>query len=86
MGQAKWVDLGLYLQTLMLLAVERGLDTCAQEAWSRFPKTVGGFIDLDADHMLFCGVALGRRDGEAPVNSWRSRRAPPEEFAVFEGF
>ena len=85
MGQAQWVDLGMYLQTLMLLAVEAGLDTCAQEAWSRFPTTVGDFIGLDADHMLFCGVALGRRDPAHPVNAWRSARAPGEEFATFEG-
>ena len=86
MGQAQWVDLGMYLQTLMLLAVEQGLDTCAQEAWSRWPKTVGAFIGLDADHMLFCGVALGHRDPAHAVNAWRSARAPSDEFAIFEGF
>jgi hypothetical protein len=36
--------------------------------------------------MLFCGVALGKRDPEHAVNAWRARRAPPEEFASFEGF
>lgn len=86
MGAAQWVDLGMYLQTLMLLAVEQGLDTCAQEAWSRWPQTVGDFIGLDADHMLFCGVALGKGDPAHAVNGWRSNRAPPEEFATFEGF
>jgi nitroreductase len=86
MGAAQWVDLGMYLQTLMLLAIERGLDTCAQEAWSRWPQTVGDFLGLDGEHMLFCGVALGKRDPEHAVNAWRARRAPLEEFASFEGF
>jgi nitroreductase len=86
MGPPQWSDLGMYLQTLMLLAVERGYDTCAQEAWSVWPKTVGAFLGLDDDHMLFCGVALGKRDPEHPINGWRARRDPVEAFARFEGF
>ncbi len=86
MGPPQWSDLGMYLQTLMLLAVEQGLDTCAQEAWSMWPKSVGEFIGLDADHMLFCGVALGHRDPHHPINGWRAARDPLEAFATFEGF
>ncbi|CAN5377480.1 nitroreductase [soil metagenome] len=86
MGPPQWSDLGMYLQTLMLLAVEAGLDTCAQEAWSVWPKTVGEFIGLDADHMLFCGVALGKRDPDHAINGWRAQRDPLEAFATFEGF
>ena len=86
MGPPQWSDLGMYLQTLMLLAVERGLDTCAQEAWSMWPKTVGETLGLDADHMLFCGLALGRRDPDAPVNAFPVAREPFEAFAEMRGF
>lgn len=86
MGPPQWSDLGMYLQTLMLLAVERGLDTCAQEAWSVWARTVGEFLNLDADHMLFCGVALGRRDPDAPVNAFPVAREPFEAFAQMRGF
>lgn len=86
MGPPQWSDLGMYLQTLMLLAVERGLDTCAQEAWSVWPRTVGEFLDLDAGQMLFCGVALGRRDPDAAVNAFPVAREPFEAFARMQGF
>ena len=86
MGPPQWSDLGMYLQTLMLLAVEQGLDTCAQEAWSVWPKTVGEFLALPDAQMLFCGVALGRRDPDAPVNSFPIAREPFEAFARMTGF
>ena len=86
MGPPQWSDLGMYLQTLMLLAVEQGLDTCAQEAWSVWPKTVGEFLGLPDEQMLFCGLALGRRDADAPVNSFPIDRLPFDAFAAMQGF
>lgn len=85
MGPPQWSDMGMLMQTVMLLAVERGLDTCAQEAWSVWPKTVGGFLGLDADHMLFAGMALGRRDPAHPLSEFRSGRATLDEVAVLMG-
>jgi nitroreductase len=86
LGPPQWADIGMYMQTLMLLAVEAGLDTCAQEFWSQLPETVGGFLGLDDDHLLFAGMALGYRDDDAPINSLRTRRAPFEAFAQMRGF
>ena len=40
----------MFMQTVMLLAVERGLDTCAQEYWARYPNTVARFVGLPDDH------------------------------------
>jgi nitroreductase len=85
-GPPQWSDIGMYMQTLMLLAVERGLDTCAQEFWSAYGRLTGAFLGLPADHMLFCGMALGYRDETAAVNSWCSRREPFEEWGVMRGF
>jgi nitroreductase len=85
-GPPQWADIGMYMQSLMLLALERGLDTCPQEFWSAYGKLVATFIDLPADHMLFCGMALGYRDEAAPVNSWRSRRDPFEAWGSMQGF
>ena len=85
MGPPQWADLGMLMQTVMLLAVERGLDTCAQEAWSAWPTTVGGFLDLAPHEMLFAGMALGRRDPAHPLAEFRSDRAPLDEVAVLRG-
>jgi len=86
LGPPQWSDVGMYMQTVMLLAVERGLDTCAQEFWARLPKTVGEFIGLPEDHMLFSGMAMGFRDEAAPINTLRTRRDPFEAFAQMQGF
>ncbi|MBV9509292.1 MAG: nitroreductase, partial [Caulobacteraceae bacterium] len=51
LGPPQWSDLGMYMQTVILLAVERGLDTCAQEYWAAMPKLVSRFLDLPDDHM-----------------------------------
>lgn len=86
MGPPQWSDVGMYMQTVMLLAREHGLHTCAQEAWSHWAKTVGEFLQLPPERMLFSGMALGQRDEEHPINRLRTERAPLEEFAAFRGF
>lgn len=85
-GPPQWSDVGMYMQTVMLLAVERGLDTCPQEFWARVPKTVAEAIDMPDDHMLFSGMALGWRDEEAPINTLRTRRDPFAVWGELKGF
>ena len=85
MGPPQWADLGMYLQNVMLLAVEAGLATCAQECWAMYPETVGAAIGIPAERMLFCGMAIGFEDSEEPANRLRSSRAPTEEWLTFRG-
>ncbi len=80
MGPPQWADLGMYLQNVMLLAVEAGLATCAQECWAMYPETVGAAIALPAERMLFCGMAIGMEDTTEPANRLRSARAPEAEW------
>lgn len=76
MGAPQWSDLGMFLQNFMLLAVEAGLDTCPQECWAAYPRTVADFCNAPEELMLFCGVAIGKRDPAHPVNRLRSEREP----------
>jgi nitroreductase len=86
MGPPQWSDVGMYMQSVMLLAREHGLHTCAQEAWSVWYRTVGEFLKLPPELMLFSGMALGYRDESAPINTLKTDRAPLEEFAELRGF
>jgi nitroreductase len=86
MGPPQWADLGMFVQSIMLLARAHGLHTCGIEAWTHWHKTVTAFLDLPAEHMLFCGMALGHADAAAPINRWRSRREGVDAFAAFAGF
>lgn len=83
LGPGQWMDLGMYLQNLMLLAESRGLGSCAQGYWSFFHSSVTDITQAPPELMLACGLALGYVDEEEPINSLRASRVPLEEFAVF---
>ncbi len=83
MGPPQWSDLGMFLQTFMLLAQEAGVDTCPQEAWAMWEHTVSEFVGAPDNERLFCGMAIGHADPDAAVNSLRSERFPVEDFATF---
>lgn len=85
MGPPQWSDLGMYLQSVMLLLREEGLDSCAQECWAIYPKTISEFLGTPPEHMLFTGMAIGFKDPDQPANALRAQRAPLEEFASFRG-
>ncbi len=83
MGPPQWSDLGMFLQTFMLLAQEAGIDTCAQEYWSVRHDAVTEFVGAPEDEMLFCGMAIGHADPDAPVNTLLSERMPLDRWAKF---
>jgi len=85
MGPPQWSDLGMFLQSVMLLLREEGLDSCAQECWSVYPRTVGGFIGMPPERMLFCGMSIGHRNPQHPVNQLVPERAGLAQFASFHG-
>ena len=85
MGPPQWSDLGMYLQSLMLLLREAGVDSCPQECWSIFHRTVRTFLGAPEELMLFCGMAIGYEDPAAAVNRMRAERAPLGEFCRFLG-
>ncbi len=86
MEWGQWADLGMFIQNVMLLAKEHGLDTCAQESWAGWHQTLTGFLDIPDHDMVFCGMALGYVNPDAPVNSLRTERAALDEFATLVGF
>ena len=83
MGPPQWSDLGMFLQTFMLLAQEAGLDTCPQEAWAVYEQAVRKFVDAPEEQRIFCGVAIGHADLEHPINTLVSAREPLDVFARF---
>jgi nitroreductase len=82
MGPPQWSDLGMFIQTIMLLAREEGLETCPQEAWASWHRDVTEFIGAPPETMLFCGLALGYGDYSSPINRLRSERAALEEVVT----
>ncbi len=86
MGPPQWSDLGMYIQTFLLLAQEQGLATCAQEYWARYPETLARLLELPDEMMVFCGVAVGWADESHPINSLRTTRDPADTWLTMKGF
>jgi nitroreductase len=86
LGPPQWSDMGMYMQTVMLLAMQHGLDTCPQESWSNWPASVRTFLKLPDELMLFAGMSMGYRDPDHPLNSIRTTREPFESFVEMLGF
>jgi nitroreductase len=81
MGPPQWADLGMILQNVMLLLRAEGLDSCPQECWAIYPKTMGTFLCLPPERMLFAGMAIGYANADNPVNQLRTPRATFDEIA-----
>jgi nitroreductase len=86
MGYGQWAHLGMFMQSVALAALERGVSSCMQEAWATLRSSLKNHFALAEHEMIYCGMALGIADETAPVNTLRSERAPVEEFASFRGF
>ncbi|MQY37101.1 Chloronitrobenzene nitroreductase [Streptomyces sp. RB17] len=81
LGRPQWSDVGMYLQTVMLLLRAEGLHSCPQMAWAKFHKTVAEVLSPPDDLVLFCGMSIGFED--ATVRDARTGRAPLDETVTF---
>jgi nitroreductase len=81
-----WLDLGIYLGSLMIAARGHGLHTCPQAAFADFHKVIRPILRIPEKEIIVCGMALGHIDPDAPVNKLVTARAPLADFASFEGF
>jgi nitroreductase len=86
MGHGQWAHLGMFMQSIALAAIELGVASCMQEAWARLRGPLHKHFALAEDEMIYCGMALGYADENAPVNKLRSDRASVDEIATFRGF
>ena len=83
MKTGSFLDYGMFLQSVMLAAVELGLAVCPQAALAEYPSIVKEFLGYPDDSILICGMALGYEDTEAKANSYRTPREEVEAFTRF---
>lgn len=86
MNRPQWAHMGMYVQSIMLAAVEAGLGTCPQEAWMLRHQTVRDHFDIPDELEFYCGLALGYPDTEKAINNYRTERASLDEVVTFRGF
>ncbi len=78
-----YMDYGMFLQSVMLAAMDHGLTTCPQAALGEYPDLVREYLGLAADQVILCGMALGYEDTDAPVNNYRTVREDVANFTTF---
>jgi nitroreductase len=83
MGGGQWIDCGIFLDQLMLLAREKGLHTCPQAAFSRVQHVVRRELKIPDDQVVICGLALGYAEPEAVPNNLITERAPLKDFTTW---
>ena len=81
-----FLDIGIFMQTLMLTAKARGLDTCSQGAWNNFWSVTRRVLDVPEDQYIIAGMSMGYADETQPVNTLVAEREPLDSFATFHGF
>lgn len=84
--KGSWVDMGLFIQNVMLAAKGLGLETCPQASLAEYPDIVRNIVNVSNNKALICGMALGYGDTQAPINQYRTTREPVETFTQFLGF
>jgi nitroreductase len=81
--QGSWLDYGMFLQSVMVAARARGLDTCPQAAFATFHRLIEEFLQLPPNEMVVCGMSLGVADPQAVENTLVTEREPVEQFTRF---
>lgn len=83
LNQGSWIDIGMFLQNVMLAATSLGLNTCPQAAMAEYPDIIRETLEIDNQYHIVCGMALGYEDPTHPANSYRLEREPPENFTTW---
>jgi nitroreductase len=83
MDKGSYMDYGMFLQSIMLAAVEQGLATCPQASLGEYPAIVKSELGYDDGKVLLCGMSLGYEDTSAAVNSYRTPREEVDSFTQF---
>ncbi|MBO6824865.1 MAG: nitroreductase [Sneathiella sp.] len=86
LGRGSWLDMGLYIQTIMLAARGQGLHTCPQAAWISFQDPIYKHLNIPKDQVLVCGMALGYEDTSAIENTLVSEREDKDHIVSYHGF
>jgi nitroreductase len=78
-----WLDCGMFMQSVMIVARAHGLETCPQQAWCEYGSIVHDELSIPSAQIILSGMALGFADLQAPENTLVSERVAPEQFATF---
>jgi nitroreductase len=83
MEVGSWLDLGMFMQNVMIAARAFGLDTCAQQVFAQYHRLINPLLGIGDDEILVCGMSLGYADPDDAANLLESAREPVSCFTRF---
>jgi len=83
MEQGGWLDYGMFLQNIMIAARGRGLDTCPQQAFTKFHRIITEHVGAPPNEQVVCGMSIGHADLSAVETTLVTEREPVSGFARF---
>ncbi|MGN6097862.1 MAG: nitroreductase [Bosea sp. (in: a-proteobacteria)] len=78
-----WLDLGMFIENLLIAAQGHGLDSCPQAIFAQFHPIVRRELAIPEDEIVVCGIAIGKADPDAPANRLVPEREPIEGFTTW---
>lgn len=76
----QFLEMGFFLQNVMLSLVALGLGSCPQFSVAGYPDAIRAELGLAADRLVVCGLAVGYPDESVPVNRFRPGRAELTDY------
>jgi nitroreductase len=86
LAQGSWLDLGMFIQNVMIAAGARGLQTCPQETFSKYHTLLRKLLPIRPEEIVVCGMSIGFAEGDCLNKGSLMPKAAVEEFAQFIGF
>ncbi|MCL4132458.1 UNVERIFIED_CONTAM: hypothetical protein GTU68_063167 [Idotea baltica] len=83
MQTGSYIDYGMFIQSLMIAAVDQGLSTCPQASLADYPHIIKPELGYAEDTVLICGMSMGYEDVSAAVNTYRTPREKPSSFTRY---
>ena len=83
MHWGSWLDIGMFIENVMLAARGQGLESCPQAAFANYHKVVRRILDIPDSQAIVCGMSIGKEDTSAVINELITVREPVEAFTTF---
>jgi nitroreductase len=81
-----WLDLGMFIQNVMIAAGARGLQTCPQETFSKYHALLRTLLPIPPEEIIVCGISIGFAEGACVSAGSLMPKAAVGEFAQFVDF
>lgn len=82
-GNVDAVGVGMFLQTLLLALIERGIGSCVQVSIALYPDVLREQLGIPEELTVLCGMSIGYADPQFAANNLDIPRNPVADHVVF---